>query len=211
MSYLEDVKNGVETFKSKAIGGIVQAAIDGGETPQAILESMIAAMGVIGDRFAKGEIFVPEMLMAAKTMNAGVDVIRPLLAAGGSVSKGKCIIGTVAGDLHDIGKNLVRTMIESEGFDMIDLGVDVAIEKFTDAIKENPDVKIVACSALLTTMVPSMRATVEALKAFRTESGIPYKILVGGGCMTQELADEMGADGFGKDAGSGGAAARALV
>jgi methylmalonyl-CoA mutase cobalamin-binding domain/chain len=169
---------------------------------------MIGAMSVVGDRFSAGEIFVPEMRIAARAMQKGVEVLKPILAGEGSVSLGKCIIGTVAGDLHDIGKNLVAIMIESTGFEVIDLGVDVTAEKFIEAIKEDPDVKVVACSALLTTTMPAMEETVKAIK----ESGLKgFKVIIGGAPITQEFANEVGADAYAQDAGSAAVTAKALV
>jgi len=211
MSKLDELKNAVINCKTKLTPGLAQEALDEGAAAGEALSTMIAAMDVVGERFAKGEIFIPEMLMAAKAMAAGVEVLKPSLAGDASASCGMCIIGTVAGDLHDIGKNLAATMIEAAGFSVIDLGVDVPVEAFTKALDEHPECNLVALSALLTTMVPSMRNTVEKLKEYRAATGKKFKIHVGGGCMTQELADEMGADGFGKDAGAGAAVAKRIV
>ena len=169
---------------------------------------MIEGMGVVGDKFSSGEIFVPEMLVAARAMQKGVEVLKPLLAGEGSVSLGTCIIGTVAGDLHDIGKNLVNLMIESAGFDMIDLGVDVPKEKFIETIKATPNCNLVACSALLTTTMPSLEETVKAIKA----SGLTgFKVIVGGAPITKEFADEIGADGYAQDAGSAAVLAKEII
>lgn len=209
MSKIEEVKDLVERGKAKLTAPTVQEALDEGATAQEILNAMIEAMGVVGDRFSAGDIFVPEMLMAAKAMGKGMAVIDPLLAAGGSESLGKCIIGTVAGDLHDIGKNLVATMIGAAGFDMIDLGVDVPKEKFIETIRENPDVKIVACSALLTTTMPSMQETVEAINEIKGD--YDFKVIVGGAPITQEFADQIGADGYSVDAGAAAVLAKSLV
>ncbi|NLM46224.1 MAG: cobalamin-binding protein [Firmicutes bacterium] len=208
MSKIQEVKNAVETGKTKVIAGLVQEALDAGEKANDILAAMIDAMGVVGDKFSSGEIFVPEMLIAGKAMQKGVDVLKPYLAGEASVSLGKCIIGTVAGDLHDIGKNLVALMIESAGFDVIDLGVDVPAAKFVEAIKENPDVKVVALSALLTTTMPAMKDTVAAIR----ESGLTgFKIIVGGAPITQEFADSIGADAYAPDAGSAAVKVKTLV
>jgi methanogenic corrinoid protein MtbC1 len=158
---------------------------------------MIKAMSVVGEKFQKNEIFVPEMLVAARAMKKGVEVLKPHLSAGATSKHGKCIIGTVHGDLHDIGKNLVALMIESAGFEMIDLGVDVPIQKFIDTIQANPDVKIVALSALLTTTMPAMKETAEAIHA----SGLKgFKMIVGGAPITQDFANSIGADGYSADA-----------
>jgi len=208
MSKIQEVKTAVETGKTKLIAGLVQEALDAGEQANDILAAMIDAMGVVGDKFSKGEIFVPEMLIAGKAMQKGIDVLKPHLAGEASVSLGKCIIGTVAGDLHDIGKNLVALMIESTGFEVIDLGVDVPANKFVETIKANPDVKVVALSALLTTTMPAMKDTVAAIR----ESGLTgFKIIVGGAPITQEFADSIGADAHAPDAGSAAVKVKTLV
>lgn len=209
MTKLDELKTCVEKGKSKLVEVLVRESLDEGAKAGEILNAMIDAMSVVGDNFSKGEIFVPEMLMAAKTMNKGVEVIKPLLAGEGATSLGKCIIGTVEGDLHDIGKNLVTLMIGAAGFEMIDLGVDVKTEAFEQAIKENPDVKIVALSALLTTTMPSMQATAEALRKMKDEYG--FKLLVGGAPITREFADSIGADGWAPDAGAAAIEAKGLV
>lgn len=208
MSKINEVSAQIEAGKIKVVPGLVKEALDGGAGAKEILDAMIEAMGNVGDKFSAGEIFVPEMLVAAKAMSKGVEVLKPVLAGDGVVSLGKCILGTVAGDLHDIGKNLVGIMIESAGFEVIDLGVDVPVDKFIDAIKLNPDVKIVACSALLTTTMMSLQETVSGLKT----SGLTgFKILVGGAPITQSFADEIGADGYATDAGSAVAKAKELA
>ena len=149
MSKIEEVKAKVEAGKTKLVAGLVQEALDEGNSPNDILQAMVDSMGVVGDKFSSGELFVPEMLIAAKAMSKGVDVLKPLMAGDNSNSLGTCIIGTVEGDLHDIGKNLVSMMIESAGFNLVDIGVDVPAQKFVDAIKENDNVTLVACSGLL--------------------------------------------------------------
>jgi corrinoid protein of di/trimethylamine methyltransferase len=209
MSKIAEVKQKVEAGKLREIEAIVQEALDAGDDPMAILnEGMIAAMGVVGAKFQKGDIFVPEMLIAAKTMKKGVEVLKPKLAAGATTSLGTCVIGTVHGDLHDIGKNLVSLMIESAGFKVIDLGVDVPVATFIGTIKENPDTKIVALSALLTTTMPAMKETAEAIKA----SGLSgFKVIVGGAPVNKQFADEIGADGYSDDAASAAALARQLA
>ena len=146
MSKITEVAELVEKGKAKLVGAAVQGALDEGCDATEILNSMIDAMAVVGDKFKNGEIFVPEMLVAARAMKKGVEVLKPHLATGATGSMGKLIIATVAGDLHDIGKNLVAMMIESAGFEVIDLGVDVPTEKFVEAIRENPDVKVVGVS-----------------------------------------------------------------
>ena len=195
--------------KAKLITGAVQEAIDGGCAPEEILNAMIGAMDTVGENFKNGTIFVPEMLIAAKAMKKGVEVLKPLLASGEAGAKGKVIIGTVAGDLHDIGKNLVAMMIESAGFEVNDLGVDVPVEKFLAAYEANPDTKIIACSALLTTTMPALKDTVTAINAAAWRGNV--KVMVGGAPITQAFADEIGADAYTPDAASAAAKASELV
>lgn len=201
MSNIEAVSVAVQGGKSKKIGEIVKQAIDAGCEPNEILnKGMIDAMSIIGDKFSKNEIFVPEMLVAARAMKKGVEVLKPYLKGDSSNSIGKVIMGTVAGDLHDIGKNLVIMMLESTGFEVIDLGVDVSVDKFIETLNENPDVKIVAVSALLTTTMPAMKDTVKALNECENRNNI--KVMVGGAPITQSFADEIGADAYTEDAAS---------
>lgn len=159
----------------------------------------IAAMSIVGEKFRKNEIFVPEMLIAARAMKAGLKVLEPLIVAGERKYLGKIVIGTVKGDLHDIGKNLVGMMLQGGGYEVIDLGVDVAAEKFVSAIKEHQP-QVVGLSALLTTTMPLMKQTIEAFK----EAGLreKVKVLIGGAPVSQHYADEIGADGYAPDAGS---------
>ncbi len=209
MSKLEELAKVVENGKSKMAGPLAQEALDEGATPSEVLKAMADAMDVVGEKFSAGEIFVPEMLIAAKAMNRGLEIINPLLAESGAEKLGLCIIGTVKSDLHDIGKNLVATMIGAAGFDMIDLGVDVPIEVFIETIEAHPEVKIVALSALLTTTMQSLADTVEALKPYREKYG--FKMMVGGAPITQEFADQIGADGYSVDAGAAATLAKNLV
>ena len=206
---LQDVASAVETGKLKKIEGIVQEAVDAGIAPNEILDTMIATMGVVGDKFQRNEIFVPEMLVAALTMKKGVSVIQPLLASDAGAKYGKFIIGTVAGDLHDIGKNLVAMMIEAAGFEVIDLGIDVPAEKFVETVKANPDCKVVGVSALLTTTMEAMRVTVKAMLDAGLKSQV--KIMVGGAPITQAFADEIGADAYTTDAASAALKAKELA
>ncbi|KPU46204.1 methionine synthase [Oxobacter pfennigii] len=208
MSKIDDIKSSVAAGKTKLVTGLVQEALDEGQDAQDILSAMVDAMGVVGDKFSAGEIFVPEMLVAGKAMQKGVEVLKPILSGSGAPSLGKCIIGTVAGDLHDIGKNLVALMIGSAGFDVIDLGVDVSKEKFLETINSNPDVKVVALSGLLTTTMPAMKETVEAVK----NSGLTgFKVLVGGAPITPEFAASIGADAYARDAGGAAIKAKELA
>lgn len=207
MSKIKEVKTLVETGKSKKVQDAVKEALDAGCSAQEILDGMIESMGVVGDKFSAGEIFVPEMLIAAKTMSKGVELLKPIMAGDSTSSLGTCIMGTVAGDLHDIGKNLVVMMLESSGFDMVDLGVDVPAEKFVEAVKENDNVVLVACSGLLTTTMPALKEAVQTIKAAYPE----MKVIVGGAPVTQEFANEIGADGYAPDAGSSATTAKELI
>ena len=209
MATLQDVADIIISGKAKKTPGVVQEALDAGCAPAEILNTMIDAMSVVGDRFSRNEIFVPEMLVAAKAMKKGVDVLKPLLSDGGVGSMGKMIMGTVAGDLHDIGKNLVIMMIESAGFDVIDLGVDVPVERFLSAYEENPDTKIIGCSALLTTTMPALEQTVATINQQPWRSKV--KVMVGGAPITQEFADRIGADAYTEDAASAAQKAKELV
>ena len=209
MATLKDVSDIVIAGKAKKTAGVVQDALDSGLDPKEILNTMIDAMSVVGDRFSRNEIFVPEMLVAAKAMKKGVDVLKPHLSDGSVGAMGKMVMGTVAGDLHDIGKNLVIMMIESAGFEVIDLGVDVPKEKFVEAVRENPGVKIVGLSALLTTTMPALQEAVEYLNQqdFRKD----IKVMVGGAPITQAFADKIGADAYTEDAASAAQKAKELV
>lgn len=210
MSKIKEVAELVEKGKAKLVGAAVQAALDDGCDPMQILnEGMIDTMAVVGDKFKNGVIFVPEMLVAARAMKAGVEVLKPHLATGSTGALGKVIIATVAGDLHDIGKNLVAMMIESAGFEVLDLGVDVASEKVVEAYKANPDTKIICLSALLTTTMPALKDTVAVLNAADFRPSI--KVMVGGAPITQEFADEIGADGYSEDAASAATLAKKLA
>ena len=195
---LENVHDLVVRGKAKLVPAAVQETLDEGVEASKILDTMISAMDVVGENFKNGTIFVPEMLIAAKAMKKGVEVLKPHLASGAAGALGKVIIGTVAGDLHDIGKNLVAMMIESAGFEVIDLGVDVPVEKFLSAYEENPDTKIVACSALLTTTMPALQETVTALNAAPWRKNV--KVMVGGAPITQSFCEEIGADAYTDDA-----------
>lgn len=209
MSKIAEIQELIMNGRSKLVPDAVQAALDEGEDALVLLNAMIDTMGVVGERFKNNEIFVPEMLVAARAMKKGVAVLKPCLSSGAAGANGKVIIGTVAGDLHDIGKNLVAMMIESSGFEVIDLGVDVSSERFVEACRDNPDTKIVALSALLTTTMPGMAETVKALKA--EAFGSSLKIMVGGAPITQTFADEIGADGYSSDAASAAELAKRLV
>jgi 5-methyltetrahydrofolate--homocysteine methyltransferase len=193
------IKAVAETQKAIDTGGFIQAIID---------EGLIAAMDEVGDNFSKGTIFVPQMLRSAKTMQECMKLLEPLLKEGDTSSKGKVIIGTVKGDLHDIGKNLVSMMMEGAGFTVTDLGVDVSPEKFVQKAQEvEPD--IVAISALLSTTMPAMPQTIEALQ----KAGIrdKVKVIIGGAPVTAKYAQEIKADSYGADAGSAVTEAKKLM
>lgn len=210
MSKVQEIAAAVENGKVKIVAGLVEEALAEGISPTEILNvGMIDAMGIVGEKFKNNEIFVPEMLIAARAMKKGIEVLTPKLKAEGAEPIGKLIIGTVAGDLHDIGKNLVAMMIEGAGFEVIDLGVDVAADKFIEAMKENPDVKIVALSALLTTTMPALKDTVDAIVASGLRDTV--KIMVGGAPVTQAFADDIGADGYSEDAASAAILAKKLL
>lgn len=188
---------------------LTRKAVDDGADAQAILdEGLIAAMDVVGDQFAKGKIFVPQMLRSAKTMQACVLLLKPHFQGGGMTTKGKVILGTVKGDLHDIGKNLVAMMLEGAGFQIIDLGVDVSPEDFVKAAsEENP--QILGMSALLSTTMPSMTETIRALKGADQRKAL--KVMIGGAPVTAEFAKQIGADCYAPDAGTAVAEARRLL
>ncbi len=188
---------------------LVAQALTEGVDPQTLLtDTMVPAMDEVGRLFEANEYFVPELLIAARAMKAGLELIKPLLAASGTKPIGRVVIGTVRGDLHDIGKNLVAAMLEGGGFEVIDLGVDVSPEKFVEAIKEK-NAPLIAISALLTTTMPGMKNTIEALKAAGVRDSV--KVMIGGAPVTQRYADEIGADGFSDNASGAVRLARELV
>jgi methanogenic corrinoid protein MtbC1 len=208
MAKIDQVKTQTEAGKTKSVPDLVREALEEGSSAKDILQAMIDAMAVVGDRFSAGEIFIPEMLIAAKAMSLGVEVLKPHLAGDASISLGTCVIGTVEGDLHDIGKNLVSLMIGSAGFDMVDLGANVSTAKFIEAIKGNEHVKLVACSGLLTTTMSAMKETVTTIKS----SGLTgLKVIVGGAPITPEFAREIGADAYAIDAGAAAKKAKELL
>ena len=210
MSKIDEVFTAIETGKAKMIAELVQSAIDAGEDPMEILNrGMVSAMSVIGERFSRGEAFVPEMLISARTMKKGVEVLKPHLAKDAVNSLGTAIIGTVQGDMHDIGKNLVAMMIESAGFEVVDLEVDVPLERFVEAIASHPNVRIVALSTLLTTTMPAMKQIVAGLNALENRDS--FRIMVGGAPITEEFARQIGADGYSPDAAAAATLAKSLA
>ena len=205
MSLVEDISAAIQKGKKKDVTALVQQAIDEGVDAKSILsDGLLAGMNIVGERFKKDEIFVPEVLVAARAMNAGTQLLKPLLADADAKPLGKAIIGTVKGDLHDIGKNLVRMMIEGKGIEVIDIGVDVAPEDFIKAAVEN-DAQIICCSALLTTTMPMIGEVVKAAEA----AGIRDKvtIMIGGAPVNQEFCDSVNADIYTADAASAADAA----
>lgn len=175
-----------------------QQMLDAGEDPMKIIdEGLVAGINVVGDRFKEGEMYVPEMMMSAQAMKAGVELAKEKVSGVEMSTAGKVVIGTVAGDLHDIGKNLVAMMLESSGFDVVDLGVDVETDKFIASVKEhNP--QIVGMSALLTTTMPAMKDVIAALQEGDLRNGV--KVIIGGAPVTNDYANEIGADGYAADA-----------
>ncbi len=198
MDWKRDIYDKVIVGDAEGVRTLTSQALEQGLVPEELLnEALIAAMAEVGDRFEKREFFVPEMLIAARAMKAGVEVLRPRLAAESLGAAGKVIIGTVAGDLHDIGKNLVVMMLEGAGFQVIDLGVDVSADAFVEAINEHSP-QLLGMSALLTTTMLSMKSTLEAIASAGLRDKV--KVMVGGAPVTQRYADEIGADIYGQDA-----------
>ncbi len=186
---------------------VTKAALSEGMAPKSILdEGLIAGMDVIGGRFKRNEVYIPEVLIAARAMKMAMEVLEPELTKAGVEPIGKLVIGTVQGDLHDIGKNLVAMMLKGAGFEVIDLGVDVAPAKFVEQAKAK-NVQLVGMSALLTTTMPGMEKTIKALK----EAGVKAKIMVGGAPVTQSFAEKIGAQGYAPDAASAVDTAKSLV
>lgn len=192
------VFNAIVNGEIHEVANLVQNSLDDQESPEDILHvSLIPAMTEVGRLFEIGEYYVPEMLIAAKTMQSGLNLLRPLLTEADVISQGTVVIGTVQGDLHDIGKNLVGMMLEGAGFKVIDLGVDVSSEEFLGAVKEH-QADFLAMSALLTTTMPQMEAAIKAIKTVELEK--PVKVIIGGAPITAEYAQQISADGFAPDA-----------
>ena len=186
---------------------ITKSALEEGTAAKNVLDNgLIAGMDIVGARFKKNEIYIPEVLIAARAMKMAMEVLEPELVKAGVEPVGKLLIGTVQGDLHDIGKNLVAMMLKGAGFEVIDLGVDVGPEKFIEQVKA-ANVQLIGMSALLTTTMPGMEKTIKALK----DAGIPVKVMIGGAPVTQDYADRIGADGYAPDAASAVDLAKSLV
>lgn len=209
MSLIEQIKESIIKGHSEAsspfppdmagqpgVKELVQKAIDEGiEIDSVVNDGMIAGMEIVGDRFTAGEIYVPEMLISAQAMKAGMALLEPLLAEKKTSKKGTFIIGTVQGDMHDIGKNLVGIMLEGGGYEVVDLGIDAAPSKFIDAAQKYPKA-VIGMSALLTTTMENMRLTINALR----ESGCNNKVIIGGAAVSQKFSDDIGADGYAREA-----------
>lgn len=200
MPDLQPLKDAVLHGDWKLARSITENALEARVEPLTLLNDyLVPAMNEVGKRFECNQFFVPELLLAARAMKASLELLRPLLAARGTEPVGRAVVGTVKGDLHDVGKNLVASLLEGGGFEVIDLGVNVPPEKFIAAVREK-NAQIVGLSALLTTTMPSMRLTIEAFKAAGLRDKV--KILIGGAPVTQRFADEIGADGYGENAPS---------
>ncbi|MGE5603541.1 MAG: corrinoid protein [Nitrososphaerales archaeon] len=209
MSQLETIYQAVLDGNAAAAQAGVKAAIAEGVAPEVILkDGLISAMGEVGRLFEENEYFVPEMLVSARAMQSGLALLKPLLADAGAAPAGKVVVGTVKGDLHDIGKNLVAMMLEGAGFEVVDLGTDVTPDKFVKAVMENKP-QVIGMSALLTTTMPSMTATIKALQ----EAGLreQVKVMIGGAPVTDGFAKQIGADGYSPDASSAVRLARSLM
>jgi len=206
MADLQGIADGLIKGQAQVVSDLVQKAVDEGVGPEEILTNgLIAGMNVIGARFKKNEVYVPEVLIAARAMHAGMKILEPLLAEAGVKPLGKIAVGTAKGDLHDIGKNLVIMMLKGGGFSVEDLGVDCDTQKFIDAAKGGA--QIIAISALLTTTMPGMKDVIDALKS----TGVSVKTMIGGAPITQGYADEIKADGYAPDAASAVDTAKELL
>lgn len=200
MSILNEISTNLQQGKAKVVKELVQKAIDEGMDAKTILEEgLLSGMGIIGAKFKNNEVYVPDVLIAARAMNAGSELLKPLLASSGVVATGKVVLGTVKGDLHDIGKNLVRMMMEGKGLEVYDIGVDVPAQKFIEKAKE-VGAQIIACSALLTTTMSEIKPVLDAA----VEAGIRDQVtfMIGGAPVTQAFCDQIGADIYTPDAAS---------
>ena len=198
MAVLDEIKEAtIAGSMDKTVAGIDQALTEGMSPGDIIQNGLIEAMGVVGEKFKNNEIYVPEMLIAARAMKAGLAKLKPLMVDGDVKTLATVVLGTVKGDLHDIGKNLVGIMMEGAGMQVFDVGVDISPEKFVEAVKEKKP-QFVGMSALLTTTMPSMKQTLEALEEAGIRSNV--KVLVGGAPVTQKFAEEIGADGYAENA-----------
>ncbi len=196
---LKALSNAVIAGNAPEAKTLTESALAEGVLPETIVnDGLIAAMGVVGERFGRGEVYVPEMLLSARAMQTALSILEPLMAKADIGARGTVVIGTVKGDVHDIGKNIVAIMLKGSGFSVHDLGVDVAAERFVDAIKEHHP-QVVGLSALLTTTMPSMKTVIEAIEAAGLRDEV--KVVIGGAPITADYARSIGADGYGRDAG----------
>ncbi len=209
MEILEQIAALLERGEDREVRSLTQSAMDQSlSAPKILEEGLLAGMQVVGDRFRAHDIFLPEVLLAARAMNAGVEILKPHLGKTDLHSRGKVVIGTVKGDLHDIGKNLVGIMLSGAGFEVIDLGKDVSPEKFVDTARES-GADVIGMSALLTTTMPGMKQVISLLKEQGLDSSV--RTMVGGAPVTREYASEIGADGYGFDAANAVECVRELV
>ena len=209
MSVIAEISANLIKGKAKEVKELVEKALNDGESPADILNNgMLAGMGTVGAAFKKNEVYVPEVLIAARAMKSGMEILKPKLAEAGVEPVGTVAIGTVKGDLHDIGKNLVGMMLEGAGFNVVDVGINVEAEKFVEAAKAN-NAQVIGVSALLTTTMTNMKSVVEATKAAGLEGKV--KVMIGGAPVTQAFCDEIGADGYAPDAASAADLAKALT
>ena len=209
MEILQKISEELQVGNYQDVPGLIQEALNAKIPPAKILsDGLVAGMDIVGDKFRRDELFMPEVLISAKAMQAGMDILRPKLVEAGAKLAGKIVLGTVKGDLHDIGKNLVGMLMEGAGFQVIDLGIDVPSEKFVETVKsQKPD--ILGLSALLTTTMPKMKEVVESL----VEAGVrpSVKVMVGGAPVTEKFAKDVGADAYAPDAASAVEKARELI
>jgi 5-methyltetrahydrofolate--homocysteine methyltransferase len=209
MAELQEIAEKIIAGKADEVRGLVKEALDEGQDVSKILnEGLVAGMSVVGAKFKKNEFYVPEVLIAARAMKAGMELLNPILLEKNIKGVGTMVLGTVRGDLHDIGKNLVGMMLEGAGFEVIDLGVDVPSEKFIQAAKEN-NANLVGLSALLTTTMLAMKDVTQAVEKAGLKGKV--KVMIGGAPITQDYADEIGADGYAPDAASAADTAKELL
>jgi len=204
----EEIKGeGAKGATQRKVESLITAALKEGTPAEIVInDGLIAGMDVVGDRFKKNEVYIPEVLLAARAMKVGMDILQPEIIKAGIKPIGKCLMGTVQGDLHDIGKNLVAMMLKGSGFEVIDLGVDVGPDKFVEQVKTQ-DVQVVGMSTLLTTTMPAIEKALKAIK----DAGVLVKIMIGGAPVTQDYAGQIGADGYAADAASAVDLAKSLI
>lgn len=207
MELYDELSQFVQQGRLPKVKELVSAALEQGVPAQDILDhALLAGMEIVGVKFKNNQVFIPEVMIAARAMNAGIELLRPSLVAAGEKQKGTVVLGSVKGDLHDIGKNLVKMMMEGRGIKVIDLGADVPAQRFIDTAIEN-NAQVIACSALLTTVMSEMKTVVALVR----ERGLDTKIMVGGAPVTQEFCDSIGADGYSADAASAAELALSLM